>query len=770
MKSIRTALRIRKFKQIGSGDAPASSDGHAGEEPDQRALLSVVQFMEDPCLIIEDRIRIKDANEPAAALLGRHREALSVLPLSECFDATLIDQNGLLNLNYDESGKWEGKGCIRRDDRAIEMRLKALQLVGGTQVLLQFKPEKTQEPSHAGSTEWEHMLNMITAPVVISHEGVYVYANKAALSILNKNSVGELLGQPVLPVLKRALDGDGKGTVQKAPERLFYIEKNKNEQIAVQINTYPILFKGDACVLQVLQDQTALQQIKVAYQRSELKYKSLFEQRTIGIIQLDTDLVILDSNKAINTLLGYTKPELKKSAFSVLAHPEDLRIVRQFAEQLGKGNTDQFSMECRCFRKDGEMLWTNIFLTRVHNESGVAESLVVFIEDITAQRKTERQLVAAQNRAEEMTLLKSSFLTNMSHEIRTPLTGIIGFATILKDEVEDEHRELTNLIERSGNRLLQTLNAILDLSMLESGSLPLNTSPLDLSEEVLLAVQLMNQQADEKGIYLKYDPPAEEVIVDLDSNSLDRIVKNLLNNAIKFTRKGGVTLRVFPDGNKAVIEVQDTGVGIGEKFVPHLFDAFRQESTGFDRSYEGTGLGLAITKRLVETLGGEISVVSRLGIGSTFKITFPRLKTGDSLSARTYGSIGSEVASEDQQKRKVLILEDNPDAQLLLEKYIGDQYDFDIVGEEHMALEKARVKQFDVVLMDINLGGDRTGIDALRALRHLSGYEATPVVAVTAYGVAGDKERFIAQGFDNYLSKPLMKEDLHRVIREMIRG
>jgi CheY-like chemotaxis protein len=248
---------------------------------------------------------------------------------------------------------------------------------------------------------------------------------------------------------------------------------------------------------------------------------------------------------------------------------------------------------------------------------------------------------------------------------------------------------------------------------------------------------------------------------------LDRVLSNLINNAIKFTREGGVTVSVASEDRDLIIKVADTGIGISEPFMPHLFEAFRQESTGMTRTFEGTGLGLTITKRLINFLGGEINVESVLGEGSIFTIRFSGVIV-DTHEEEVTNHAREHLFAVERGRPKVLVLEDNQDARRLLEKFLEGGYDVQLAGEEQHALKLAREQLFDVVLMDINLGGGRTGVDALRALRHLSGYEDIPVVALTAYAVTGDRERFISHGFNGYLGKPLTKQELYDVIANVL--
>jgi len=241
---------------------------------------------------------------------------------------------------------------------------------------------------------------------------------------------------------------------------------------------------------------------------------------------------------------------------------------------------------------------------------------------IEAERLSyETELLGAKEHAEEMARLKTTFLTNMSHEIRTPLTGIIGWAQVLASEISGEQAEFVNLIEQSGRRLLDTINSVLDLARLESNRMKMSLEPVQVAEEVRRTARLLEPLADSKNLYLRVDAD-EDIVCNLDRTGLSRIINNLVGNAIKFTDKGGVDVRVSRAADDCLIQVIDTGVGISREFLPFLFDEFRQESTGADRSHEGSGMGLAITRKLVEIMGGSIGVSSDKGRGTKLTVRF----------------------------------------------------------------------------------------------------------------------------------------------------
>jgi signal transduction histidine kinase len=240
------------------------------------------------------------------------------------------------------------------------------------------------------------------------------------------------------------------------------------------------------------------------------------------------------------------------------------------------------------------------------------------------RRRYEQGLLEAKQQAEDLARLKTTFLANMSHEIRTPLSGILGFSAVLEEEVTEEQREFTQMITRSGERLLAMLDSLLSLARLDAAAAELQPEPLDLTDEVGRVVQLYQNNARKKQLALTLACAEESLPAELDPASLSMILNNLINNAIKFTESGSVDVFVEATDEQVHLKVQDSGSGISPEFLPHIFDEFRQESSRLSKSHEGAGLGLAITHRLVTMMGGTIQVESTVGVGTTFTVVLPR--------------------------------------------------------------------------------------------------------------------------------------------------
>ena len=326
---------------------------------------------------------------------------------------------------------------------------------------------------------------------------------------------------------------------------------------------------------------------------------------------------------SVTQVLGYTPEELKGRSWEFLAYPEDLPIMQERTRKILAG--ESVINEYRVRTKDGQVKWLRLYAYPEWDQK--TQRVVRFYGagyDVTLQKEAELELIRARQAAEQMAQLKSTILTNLSHEIRTPLAGIIGFAQILREEVEGELAEFVELIEQSGQRLLETLNAVLDLARIESRSLRLQIEAFDLIKEVQYVLQQFQPRATEKGLELLFPDRRASFKVAMDREVLRRILSHLISNALKFTAQGSVIIRVFPSTEEVEFRVIDTGIGISKEFLPELFKEFTQESTGDSRIYAGSGLGLPITRRLVEMMGGTIQVESEPGKGSTFIVRLPR--------------------------------------------------------------------------------------------------------------------------------------------------
>ncbi len=428
------------------------------------------------------------------------------------------------------------------------------------------------------------------------------------------------------------------------------------------------------------------------------------------------------------------------------------------------------------------------------------QAVANLISGAIVKDKMERELIKAKDKAEEMNRLKDIFLANMSHELRTPLIGILGFSELLIGEhLNTEQEGMINTIFKSGNRLLETVNTILDFSKLDSKKVEINYSKVNVNEVIRQTVFLFQGFAKQKNLYLKYDDIEDNLIIDVDQTILEKIINNLINNALKFTKEGGVTVRlkkeILNSQSFCTIKVEDTGIGIPEDKQEIIFEEFRQASEGFSRSHEGTGLGLSITKRFIELLGGTISLKSKVNEGSTFIVKLPmnsNLNTNLNNPEISMINLDKRINAIEQNKHleenirnkedkeqqilfegkillpNVLMVENDIISIDVVKLFLKNYCNFDYALDGNEALEIVKTKKYDVILMDISLGGSLDGLEVARRIREIKNYEDIPIVAVTAHVQKGDREKFLSEGCTHYLSKPFTKKELIDFLNQVL--
>ena len=392
--------------------------------------------------------------------------------------------------------------------------------------------------------------------------------------------------------------------------------------------------------------------------------------------------------------------------------------------------------------------------------------------EIARHKKTEEALILSRELAEAANIAKSQFLTNMSHEIRTPMNAIIGFSDLLADEdLPSEQKQKVNLIRKAGRNLLNIIDDILDFSKIEAGKL--EVKPVDcLLKKILDAVDaIMRPLAVKKDLQFEiiYSETLPVIIL-TDDGRLHQCLVNLISNAIKFTEKGHVHVKVFIDnqGTESFIrfDVEDTGIGIPPDMQEHVFESFGQVEKGSTRQYGGTGIGLTITNQLAGLLGGKVSLTSRLGAGSIFSLTIPAgVNLTSKPSLEKDKAVCNTIPMEDNfhtYSGKVLIADDDKDCHILVtELFEKLGLEITIAADGKEAIEKTLEGPFDLIFIDIRMP-HLDGLEATEVLREKG--ITIPIIALTAHAMEGDRELCLQAGCDDYLSKPIDREELLQIL------
>jgi PAS domain S-box-containing protein len=530
--------------------------------------------------------------------------------------------------------------------------------------------------------------------------------------------------------------------------------------------------------LKVLVEELSIYQIELEHQNNELmlsqehlqqsndRYIDLFDNAPIGYLIVDSLGLIKDINHTACVLLKSKKQEFIGTKISKYIHPDYQDIYYLYFQTLIKQNLKQ-PCDIKFWKANKSYFYARIHGSRQNqDELHEEQEFRLAIIDVSVQKEMELKLLLETEKANESERLKSMFLANMSHEIRTPLNGILGFASLLyEDEIDfDNVKKYSEIIYRNGERLLDLINKILDISKIEAGSMQLIETtffPVEVIDEM---IELYMPLATKKGLTITKNMADNvgNLQIVADKNKLIQILSNLLSNAVKYTKTGSIEIGCSYSLGHIRFKVSDTGIGISNESIVRMFERFYQANTNTHYNTEGSGLGLSLSKALVELMGGKIEVESELGSGSKFSFAIPCDFLVNSQNNKP------EVFHNDQLKDNEILLVEDDLEQIKLLKVLLDKFNIKTVIA-HNGVEAIKIIQkspdIKVVFMDINLP-EMNGFDATREIRKLD--PNIPIIALTGHSSIFQLNDALYVGCSDYYIKPLKREHISKIVKKYI--
>jgi len=631
--------------------------------------------------------------------------------------------------------------------------------------------------------QYRTMFDDAAIPIAIARDLKIIYANKAQAQSLGLENREKLIGRHVVSFVaphcalnftdraRRRLNGE---QVENQYE-VDMLRVDGSEFTALATVSQITLPDGPA-ILGFFQDISDRKDMENALRRSENRFRMLFDEiPSIAVQGYAQDRTVVYWNNASTELYGYTREEALGHKLEQLIIPEPMRLdAVQAVTRWVERDIPIPPGELGLMRKDGTIVpvYSSHVLQRL--EDGTCEMYCLDL-DMSDLIRTRDELCRAKDAAEAANQAKGEFLANMSHEIRTPMNGVLGMLQLLRDGgLSGELNEFVNMAHSAAKRLLSLLNDILDFSRLDSGKLTLRKSPFGMDEVLHSVIAMFRQACQSKDLWLEYtvDPAIPPVLLG-DEARLRQVLFNIVGNAVKFTRSGGIMVQAWmrktpesSDHVRVYISVKDTGVGIPDDKQAIVFDRFTQTDASYTRQHEGAGLGLAIVKRIVQLMGGSISVDSELGRGTT--MCWDARFEVPTTPVPLFQTEPKEIVPLQATGPVRILLADDDIIGLMACRTMLERRGYDVTCVNHGldVVLRLRTEPFDCVLMDIQMP-NMDGVDATTTIRgdkELGERANVPIIALTAYAMAGDREKFLAAGMDGYVSKPVNEVELLRAI------
>ncbi len=586
----------------------------------------------------------------------------------------------------------------------------------------------------------------------------------------------ELIGKPLFD--NKSIENDflnvlfNKGTITDYQVNLT--DKNLNT-IPSSITSRVLYDSNDnpQAIVGTIRNVSERKKAEETIRLNEERYRILAENSSDLISKHNWDRTYLYVSPVCKKLLGYEQSEMTGQSAYKYIHPDDIEPIRRNHIFLLENNTTSLIESYRIRKKDGSFLWFETNNQVIYNPiTNLVEEIVCVSRDIT-ERKEKEELLKAKEVAERANIAKSELLANMSHEVRNPMNAIVGMAnTLSKTKLSEKQKEYLNSILLSGENLVNILNDILDFSKIEANKVELTFTEFNINELVKNAINFIKPACAKKRIKIiqNIDDSIPENLYG-DEQKITQIFNNLLDNAVKFTNKGSITVEVIKseevnESIKLKSFIKDTGVGVKKQDIHKLFESFKQLDSSTKKEYKGTGLGLSIVKKLVELMNGVVSFESTYGKGSCVCFEVPLMISGTRKSTKQIKKVEEKNSPDSPNSLKILVAEDDAINQIYLANFLKSKgWDVVTASNGQKVLDEYEPGKFDVILMDGQMP-KMDGFEATKKIREIENKAGifTPIIAITGYAIHGDREKFIKAGMNDYITKPIDEAKLYNII------
>lgn len=661
--------------------------------------------------------------------------------------------------------------------------------------------QKVKNKNHSVIAEDSILTTLRTGVVVHGPDSSIWYSNPRACELLGMTE-DQMYGRTALDPDWHFVDEEGNPlSVDKFPisqvlttmrelenQTLGIVSPMHSEIVWVLVNATPYFDeKGGLKHVSVnFYDVSKQKTLELEQRKEAYRHQMLLRSASDGLCVLNADGIVQEASDSWCNMIGYSRKQsigMHVSQWDAQFNRDELVMV--LAKIIGAGKRTQF--ETLHKRSDGSVVPVEVSTMPVDIEGetliycstrDISERKQVEQERLNRQAELERlvtqrtqELNASKELAEAANVTKSAFLANMSHEIRTPLNLVVGLTHIMREQgLPAKQAERLNKIESATEHLLEIINAILDLSKIEAGKLELKEAPISIHRVLDDVINMTKPHAAQKGLSI-FSECADIPELLGDATRLRQALLNFTSNAVKFTNKGKIAVRVqvLEESQNIVclrFEIQDTGIGLATEDIPKLFDEFEQADNSLTRKYSGTGLGLAISKKIAELMEGSVGAESKLGIGSTFWFTVKLKKAGtDNISITASGLTNPmEELTLNYAGKQVLIVDDEPmNRELFAELIEMAGLQSKTAGDGEEAIEAVYQNCFDIILMDMQMPRLH-GPEATKRIRELANGKHVPIIALTGNAFADNKELCLASGMNDFLAKPFKPKALYQLL------